>query len=130
MNPGATTLPPASIVADRSARRPAPGTRLPTATILPSRTPTDPLTDGPPVPSMIRALVMSEVEQGRGLLRGRQDRQRGGAEESEQEPFHGRIISLARRTRYSTDEPVDHAQVVVASFFFDYRAHAADTGRA
>src|SRR5205807_7763624 len=49
---GANTLPAASIV------RAAEPVTLPTATIRPSRTPTDPLAAGPPVPSMIRALVI------------------------------------------------------------------------
>src|SRR5438876_1568544 len=52
MKPGARTLPAASIVL---AAGPA---ALPTVTIRPSRTPTDPLAAGPPVPSTIRALVI------------------------------------------------------------------------
>ena len=52
MKPGASALPPASIV-----RAAGPETR-PTPVMRPSRTATEPVTDGPPVPSMIRALVM------------------------------------------------------------------------
>src|SRR5437764_2370102 len=59
MKPGASTLPPASIV-----RVAGPDAR-PTAVIRPSRTPTAPVTAGAPVPSMIRALVMRRSS-GRG----------------------------------------------------------------
>ncbi|PYQ96429.1 MAG: hypothetical protein DMF96_18510 [Acidobacteria bacterium] len=53
MNPGASTNPCASMV-----RAAVPVTR-PTPAMRPSRTATEPATGGPPVPSMMRALVTS-----------------------------------------------------------------------
>src|SRR6202035_5779282 len=54
MKPGATTLPPASMVRLRGAV-----VRLPMAAILPSRMPTSPEYHGEPVPSMMWPLVMT-----------------------------------------------------------------------
>ena len=51
MNPGASTLPRASMT-----RAPAAGRSRPTAAMAPSRTATSPCCDGPPVPSTMRAL--------------------------------------------------------------------------
>src|ERR1700739_4757796 len=54
MNPGATTLPSASVVFVRGA-----ALRLPIAAIFPSRIPTSPEYQGEPVPSMMWPLVMT-----------------------------------------------------------------------
>ena len=65
----------------------------PTPTIRPSRTATEPVTDGVPVPSMMRALVMRRSKRAAGrLCREGRGAERGGRQ-SQADLFHGRIIS-------------------------------------
>ena len=59
IKPGATTLPPASIVRFRGA-----AARLPMAATFPSRMPTSPEYQGEPVPSMMCPLVMTRSNDG------------------------------------------------------------------
>src|SRR5277367_6243882 len=66
MNPGATTLPAASIVFLR-----VEVARFPMAATLPSRIPTSPEYHGDPVPSMIWPLVMTKSNGGGGAARAK-----------------------------------------------------------
>jgi len=83
MKPGASTLPPASMV-----RAAGPETR-PTPAMRPSRTATEPVTDGPPVPSMIRAFGDQQVEGSLGLLREHEGREAGRRHECDWQCLHG-----------------------------------------
>src|SRR5262245_20474521 len=104
MNPGATTRPCASIV-----RVAGPATR-PTAAMRPSRTPTEPDADGPPVPSTMRALVMRRSK-GRGCCAA----STASAAASVSASFMTRELSLNL-------EAVDHAEIEMTPLFFELAA--------